>query len=74
VSAGSLSGGSQQKLLFSRMLPGSPRVLIADEPTRGIDMPQEIPAAISTPELGGTTINCPGRRWFGPRGSRRGPR
>jgi ribose transport system ATP-binding protein len=38
VPAGTLSGGNQQKLIIGRWLARDPRVLILDEPTKGIDI------------------------------------
>jgi simple sugar transport system ATP-binding protein len=35
---GSLSGGNAQKLVAARELQGSPRLVVADQPTRGIDL------------------------------------
>jgi ABC-type uncharacterized transport system ATPase subunit len=36
--AGSLSGGNQQKVVLAREIDGDPKVLIAAQPTRGLDV------------------------------------
>ncbi|MEP2533261.1 sugar ABC transporter ATP-binding protein [Shimia sp.] len=38
IAVGNMSGGNQQKLLLAKVMLSEPRVLIVDEPTRGIDI------------------------------------
>ena len=58
VAAGGLSGGNQQKVLLSRLLATAPKVLILDEPTRGVDVgaKSEIYSIIDNLAKSGTAI------------------
>ena len=53
-----LSGGNQQKVVLAKMLARSPRVLLLDEPTRGIDVGTKagIYRLIRQLVAGGTTV------------------
>ncbi len=58
IPVGALSGGNQQKVLLSRLLETKPKVLILDEPTRGVDVgaKSEIYRIIDDLATGGVAI------------------
>jgi D-xylose transport system ATP-binding protein len=58
TTAGTLSGGNQQKVVLAKWLLTKPRVLFLDEPTRGIDVgaKQEIYAQINSLARSGLAI------------------
>jgi ABC-type sugar transport system ATPase subunit len=55
---GQLSGGNQQKVVLAKMLARKPKVLLMDEPTRGIDVgtKAEIYRLIRRLAANGTTV------------------
>jgi inositol transport system ATP-binding protein len=53
---GNLSGGNQQKVVLARWLALQPKVLIVDEPTRGIDVAAKAEVHALLYELAGTGI------------------
>ena len=58
LSADRFSGGNQQKLLFGRVLLANPRVVLADQPTAGVDVgtKAQIARLIRDLAAGGTSV------------------
>jgi ribose transport system ATP-binding protein len=58
VAAGALSGGNQQKLVIGKWLLLAPRIVLLNDPTRGIDVgtKQEIYALLRELAAGGTSV------------------
>lgn len=58
TSIGSLSGGNQQKVMFAKALRLSPKVLLLDEPTQGIDIgaKDQIHRLVDAASAGGVAV------------------
>jgi general nucleoside transport system ATP-binding protein len=56
--ASGLSGGNQQKLVVARELARAPRVIVAENPTRGLDIraAAEIPARLLSGAAAGAAV------------------
>jgi len=53
---GLLSGGNQQKVVYGKWLAREPRVLILDEPTRGVDVGAKAEIYALVDELAGRGV------------------
>ncbi len=56
IEVGKLSGGNQQKVMLAKWLNAEPRVLIFDEPTRGIDVGAKAEVHAIIHELAGVGV------------------
>ena len=58
VQARALSGGNQQKLVLAREMSAAPRVLVAENPTRGLDIraTRAVHEQLRTAAANGTTV------------------